>query len=76
MQSAPVSPPPITITSSSLAESVVAVGQAGVEQALGVASEEVHREVDALQVAARAAAGRIERLGGAGGQQHRVEFVR
>ena len=58
-----------------LGREVMAVVEVVVEQALGVARQEIHREVDALQVAAGAAAGRVERLGRAGGQQHGVVFV-
>ena len=55
-----------------LGRNVMAVVEVVVEQALRVAGEEIHRQVDALQIAARAAAGRIERLRRAGGQQHGV----
>ena len=93
MQSAPVSPPPMTMTfcrgrdvglglELELDDEVAGrwIGRpvqvaVAVEQALGVAGEEVHRVVDADEVAAGAAAGGVERLGGAGAEEHGVELV-
>ena len=58
-----------------LGREVFAVLEIGIEQALGVAREEIHREMNALEVAAGIAAGRIKRLGRAGGHQHGVEVL-
>jgi hypothetical protein len=46
-----------------------------VEEAFGVAGEEIHRVVDARQVAAGATGGRVERARGAGAEEHGVVFV-
>ena len=76
MQSAPVSPRADHDDVLALRRQEVAVLEVGVEQALGVAREEVHREMDAGElVTARRRAGRIERHGRSGGQHERVEVV-
>ena len=72
-QSVPVSPPPMTITSLSLAEMIVAVLVMAVEQALRVGVQELHREVDALELPALGLAEEVVRLGGAAAQDDGVE---
>ena len=47
----------------------------GIEQALGAAREEIHRELYAVEVAAGVAAGGVEGLGRSGGHQQRVVFL-
>ena len=73
MQSVPVSPPPMTITSLSLALMKSPSVELAVEQALGVGGQELHGEMDALQLAAGDR--QVARLGRAGGEQHGVVLV-
>ena len=54
---------------------IFAILEIGIEQALGVAREEIHREMNALEIATRIAAGGIKRLGRAGGHQHGVKVL-
>ena len=51
---------------------VSAVGEIGVEQAAGVPSQKIHREMHAFEIAPGDR--QIARNGGPGGQQHGVEF--
>ena len=76
MQSEPVSPPPITTTCLPAAVIVplrrrVGLVVAGV--ALVLLRQEIHREMDAGELAAGHL--QIARLFGAAGQRHRVEFA-
>ena len=72
MQSAPVSPPPMTITSRPFGGDVLAVVELRVEQALRVARSGTPSRSGCPSGRGRGAAGRVERLGRAGGQQDGV----
>ena len=61
MQSVPVSPPPMTMTRLPLALMYWLRLRAGVDQALGVLLQELHREVDAVEFASGGRAGRAGR---------------
>ena len=54
---------------------VLAVLEIGIEQTLGVAREEIHREMNTLEVTTGIAAGRVKRFGRTGGHQHGIEIL-
>ncbi len=75
MQSEPVSPPPMTMTCLSLSEDVLGVGDGGRNLAGDAAvllRQEVHGEVDAVELAARRLGEEVEGRLRAAGEQHRV----
>ena len=76
MQSEPVSPPPITTTCLPLAV-IVPLGAARSSLVAGVAlvllRQEIHGEMDAVELAARHF--EVARRLGAAGHHHRVEFL-
>ena len=70
MQSEPVSPPPITTTCLPVARIGADVARRFAADAAVLLRQEIHREVDALEVAARDR--QVARRFGAAGQRHRV----
>ena len=72
-QSVPVSPPPIMMTCLSLSGNVLAISEMGIEQALGVRMEKLHRIVDAVEIAPLDR--QVARLGRSATEHERVELL-
>ena len=70
MQSEPVSPPPITMTCLSLARIGATSPHRFAADAAVLLRQEIHREMDAVELAARNR--QVARLFGAAGERHRV----
>ena len=76
MQSEPVSPPPMTMTCLSLALiSLVLLASGFAGDAAVLLRQEIHREMQAVEIAARRLREEVERPLGAAGEQHGVVAV-